>query len=394
MPWRDVIVMPPDSASPRPWLLVSAAFVKTGGQDRANFALASFLARHGEPVHLVSHRVAGDLGAASAVVTHAAPHPLHSDLLGEPFLQWMGNRWAQRLGGRSARVVVNGGNCMWPDVNWVHYVHAAYDRSEEGRGLTRARMAASHRRWVRDERRALLRARVVIANSERTRRDLVERVGVSPERIRVVYYGIDAEQFRPPTDGERLATRQALGWPADRPVALFIGALGDRRKGFDTLYRAWRDLSARTGGDTPLLAVIGRGALLPEFQRRAATEGLDRHMAFLGFRDDVPRLVRAADLLIAPTRYEAYGLGVHEALSCGLPAIVSAGAGVAERYPETLHSLLLDEPDDRDELVDRIESCLSSAVSLRDPMAAFAARLRSRSWDDMAADIVNAARAH
>ena len=63
--------------------------------------------------------------------------------------------------------------------------------------------------------------------------------------IGVIYYGIDAEQFRPPFAGERDATRAELGWPADRPVVLFIGALGDRRKGFDTLHKAWEMLTRR-----------------------------------------------------------------------------------------------------------------------------------------------------
>jgi glycosyltransferase involved in cell wall biosynthesis len=390
MPPPDRSTMPPDAPSTaRPWLLVSAAFVKTGGQDRANFALASFLARRGDKVHLVSHRVAGDVGPAGRVVTHTAPRPLQSDLLGEPFLQWMGSRWARRLRPQSARVIANGGNCAWPDVNWVHYVHAAYDRTGEGSVVRQARMFVSHHRWLHDERKALRHARVVVANSKRTRQDLVDRVGVRPERIRVVYYGIDNEQFRPPMPGDRAATRKALGWPANRPVALFIGALGDRRKGFDTLYRAWQSLESR-GSDTPLLAVIGTGALLPEFRRRAAEEGLDKHIAFLGFREDVPALVRAADLLVAATRYEAYGLGVHEALCCGLPAIVSAAAGVAERYPPELAHLLLPDAEDAADLAARVERCLASPSETAAAMTRFSASLRSRTWDDMARDIVAA----
>ena len=377
-------------ARTHPWLLVSAAFVKTGGQDRANFALASFLARHGDPVHIVSHRIASDLGPSVNLFTHAAPRPLHSDLLGEPFLQWYGARWAKRLRSQAPRVVVNGGNCAWPDVNWVHYVHAAYDRTGEGSMLQRARMHVAHRRWLSDERKALLRARLVIANSDRTRRDLLERVGVSPERIRVIYYGIDGDQFRPPAEGERAATRQEIGWPANRPVALFIGALGDRRKGFDALVRAWEILSKHTPLD-PLLAVIGRGALLPEWQRRVTEAGLDHAITFLGFREDVPRLVRAADMLVAPTRYEAYGLGVHEALCCGLPAVVSADAGVAERYPAELQHLLLPDVEDAADLARRIDACLSKPSGVSEAMAGFATRLRERSWDDMAGDIVAAA---
>ena len=384
--------MPPEQAPSdlgcmQPWLLISAAFVKTGGQDRANFALASFLARQGTQVHLVAHRISDDVGPPSNIVRHAVPRPLHSDLLGEPFLQWFGARWAFRLREQSPRVVANGGNCNWPDVNWVHYVHAAYDRTGDGSVLQRARMQVAHRRWLRDERRALHRARLVVANSNRTKRDLIDRVGVSPERIRVIYYGIDQQQFRPPVDGERSATRAELGWSEGRQVALFIGALGDRRKGFDTVYRAWQRLS-RPGGSNPLLVVIGRGAMLPEWQRRVTAAGLDRAITFLGFREDVPRLVRAADILVAPTRYEAYGLGVHEALCCGLPAVVSADAGVAERYPAELLDLLLPDAENAEDLAQRIDRCLSNPADLAGPMRSFSAQLRARSWDDMARDIV------
>jgi len=252
-------------------------------------------------------------------------------------------------------------------------------------------MQMSHRHWLRDERCALLRARVVIANSNRTRRDLIDRIGVSPDRIRVIYYGIDASQFQPTTHVERAVTRAELGWPVSRPVVLFIGALGDRRKGFDTVFRAWETISRRSG-TAPLLAVIGRGALLPEWKRRVAAAALDHAVQFLGFRTDVPRLVRAADALVAPTRYEAYGLGVHEALCCGLPAIVSADAGVAERYPPELQDLLLPDAEDAEDLAARIQACLTQPDTVAAAMTAFSAALRARSWDDMARDIVSAAR--
>jgi glycosyltransferase involved in cell wall biosynthesis len=61
---------------------------------------------------------------------------------------------------------------------------------------------------------------------------------------------------------------------------------------------------------------------------------------FLGFRTDVPEIPSALDGLVHP-RYEAAGLSVHEALCRGLPAIVTACAGVAERYPADLRHCLL-----------------------------------------------------
>ena len=212
------------------------------------------------------------------------------------------------------------------------------------------------RRFLRDEREAAVRrARLVVANSERTRRDVIEALGVPPGRVHTVYYGADAEPFRPPSPAERAESRAALGWAEsdDRPAVAFVGALGDARKGFDTLYEAWRRLAADPGWDARLL-VLGAGATLPAWRARAEAEGLGESIRFLGFRDDVPRVLAACDLLVSPTRYEAYGLNVQEALCCGLPAIVSAGAGVAERYPESLRPLLLPDPDDADDLARRV----------------------------------------
>ena len=379
----------PTAAMTSPWLLVSATFAKTGGQDRANFALAAYLAACGAELHIVAHRYGGVAASGSRVIHHRASRLFGSDFLGEPVLRWHGARWARRLAARGAQVVVNGGNCPWPGVNWVHYVHAAHDRSGEGGGLRGVRWSLMHRQWLRDERSALERARLIIANSERTASDLVERVGVPADRIRVVYYGIDADRFQPATADERTTLRQSFGWNSDRPVALFIGALGDRRKGLDTTLRAWREMR-RSAATLPLLVVIGQGALLSELRSNVHQLGLADDVRFLGFRTDVAQLLRAADLLIAPTRYEAYGLGVHEALCCGLPAIVSAHAGVAERYPPVLREWLLPDPENATDLARLIQAALSRIDATASQLAAFSACLRARTWDDMARDIVAA----
>ncbi|HEX5724377.1 MAG TPA: glycosyltransferase family 4 protein, partial [Longimicrobiaceae bacterium] len=245
-------------------------------------------------------------------------------------------------------------------------------------------------RALADERAAVRRARVVIANSRRTGRDAVERLGAAPERVHAVYYGTDPERFRPPSPEERAAARAALGVEGDTSVAVFVGALGDRRKGFDTLFRAWTEVrSAKCEvRSAPVLLVVGTGSELPAWRARAAAEGLGG-IRFLGFRGDVREVLRAADLLVSPTRYEAYGLAVQEALCCGLPALVSADAGVAERYPASLHPLLLADPDDAAELRDRLRDVLADPGRYRSAVLALSDELRAWSWDRMAARIVD-----
>jgi glycosyltransferase involved in cell wall biosynthesis len=370
------------------FLLVSGDFVKTGGMDRANHALASYLAARGDEVHLVAYRAAADLLGRPGVTLHRVPKPLDSYLLGEALLRRAGRRRARRVARGGGRVVVNGGNCDWGDANWVHYVHAAWAPRQDGGPARRLKGRLARRLALASERAALRRARVVVANSERTRAALVEGLGLPPGRVHTAYYGADPALFRPRTPAERAAARARLGWPADRPVVAFIGAMGDLRKGFDTLFAAWRELARDAGWDARLV-VIGAGASVPAWRARAAAEGLAGSVAFLGFRADVPEVLGACDALASPTRYEAYGLNVQEALCCGLPAIVSASAGVAERYPEGLRDLLLPDPEDAADLAARLRRWRAALGRPRPALESFSAALRAHTWDDMAGRIAS-----
>jgi glycosyltransferase involved in cell wall biosynthesis len=111
-------------------------------------------------------------------------------------------------------------------------------------------------------------------------------------------------------------------------------------------------------------------------------------MHFLGFRKDVPAVLSACDALVAPTRYEAFGLGVAEALACGLPAVVSAGAGVAELYPEALRALLFEDVESSSELVMRLRGWREKKDELLPHVARLSEQVRGRSWDRMASDIL------
>ena len=110
---------------------------------------------------------------------------------------------------------------------------------------------------------------------------------------------------------------------------------------------------------------------------------------FLGFRQDVPALLAACDALVHPARYEAYGLSVQEALCRGLPALVSAAAGVAERYPAELHGLLIPDPDDAADLACRLQTWRRDRERIRAQVARLSESLRSHTWDQMAAQIVH-----
>jgi glycosyltransferase involved in cell wall biosynthesis len=366
------------------WLIVAGDIAPPGGMDRANHALASFLAREGRDVHLVAHRVAPDLASRANVTVHHVPRPA-GHLAGAPWLARTAERWARRLGPRT-RLLGNGGNCTLRSVTWIHFVHAACDPVVAGSLRTRVSAAVGRPYYLARERAALSRAALAICNSARTAGDVQRLFGMDAARTRVVQYGTDAAAFGPVTPEERRTARAALGWDAGRPVALFIGALGDRRKGFDVLFDAWRSLCEEAAWDVDL-AVAGAGGEAAAWQARAARAGLGARIRFLSYRGDIERVIAAADVLVHPSRYEPYGLGVHEAICRGLPAIVCSGAGVAEQFDERTRPMLVTDPPRADAIVEALRRWRGAPDDWKERFAPLSSRLRARSWDDMASDI-------
>jgi glycosyltransferase involved in cell wall biosynthesis len=255
-----------------------------------------------------------------------------------------------------------------------------------GSSVRRARWRWSHRSHLRAERAAITGARIVLVNSERTGRDVVERLGVPAARVHRAYYGIDPSIYRPRGEGERPAAKARLGW-GPQPVAAFIGGLGDRRKSFDVVFDAWEMLAGRAGWDVDL-AVIGAGAELPDWISRAKTCGLSGRIHFLGFRKDVPDILAACDAMIAPAKYEAYGMAVQECLCMGLPALASRISGVSEQYPEELNELLIEDPGDPQELVDRLWNWRQRKDHFESLVLQLSSRLRMHTWEKMTAEVL------
>jgi glycosyltransferase involved in cell wall biosynthesis len=378
------------SFSEKPWLLVAGGFHRDGGMDRLNWALANYLVDRGESVHLVGYSVSAGL-EKKAAATNLVPRPAGSFMLGGLMLAREGRRVAASLQREPSgvRVVVNGGNCDWPDINWVHCVHQAWRRSARpSRASLRLRNKFSRWLFCRRERTILQKARVLIANSQRTRADLVNLLDIDADRIHVVYPAAD-KGFRPPSAGHRAAALAWLGRNEQRPLVAFVGALGDdSNKGFDVVFSAWVKLCARRDWDADLV-VAGGGRALESWRHRVAAAGLDRRITMLGFTNCVRDVLAAADLLVSPVRYESYGVNVHEALCTGIPAMVSRTAGVAERYPAELRDLLLSEPGDPNDLAARIFGWRAAVPYWKEKITPLARALGADTLTNMAADIVS-----
>lgn len=372
------------------WVLVCGGFHRRGGMDRANAALAAFLSERGDTIHLVAHEVDEDLERFRGVSVTRVRRPAGSSFAGELALATAARRVAQRLRRLGTRLVIigNGGNCARADVNWVHSVHHVWPSADDGAPSWFRLKNRIYKLWARArERRAVGAARLVIANSERTRQDVIDTLGVAPGRVRTVYLGSDAS-WTPPSSTQRQAARRRWCRIADQPLVVFVGALGhDVNKGIDVLIAAWNQLER--GGWRGDLLVAGAGDIR---RWRAAAKPAVNSIRFLGHIPEVGELLNAADVIVSPVRYEAYGLAIHEAVARGVPAIVSRDAGVVERLPPSLGPLLLPAKPEAADVAARLQTWAADRDGWREKTRVAAHRLNAYSERDMAAQIVGLAR--
>ncbi len=123
---------------------------------------------------------------------------------------------------------------------------------------------------------------------------------------------------------------QSIGWPADSPVTLFVGRLHPQ-KGLELLQRHLDQLAPR-GSDRRLL-LIGDGPLRGDLERWAAAMGSDR-VRLMPWQSEIAPWIRAARLLILPSRYEGMPNVVLEAMAAARPVVCSRVEGIAELLGE------------------------------------------------------------
>lgn len=371
------------------YLIVTGDFVKTGGMDRANFALADYLARNGKETHLVAHRVDDALLGYPNIIFHKVPKVAGSYFLSSQMLDRTGKAVAKDVSAKKGRIIVNGGVCAWGDTNWVHYVHSAYSFRINSMSLSALKYRIVHKHYLDAERKVLPLARLIIANSDKTKREICEHLMIAPEKIETVYLGADLSTFCPSSLEERVDIRIKLGLDPRKPLAVFVGGLEDVHKGFELLFSAWKELCADPKWPADLVAV-GFSDNLWLWNKRASRAGIHSRIKFLGCRNDASNIIKAADCLISSSRYDSYGMAVHEAICSGIPALVSRRAGVSERYPEYLKELIIADPENTDDMVSHIKLWQANMTKYRAAMLPFSKELRKYTWDDMARDMINA----
>jgi glycosyltransferase involved in cell wall biosynthesis len=175
------------------------------------------------------------------------------------------------------------------------------------------------------------RARRLIAVSAHAAAESTQLLGVPPERIDVVYHGVDPS-FRPLPADEVVAFRQRRGLPGR--FMLFVGTL-EPRKNLVRLVEAFARIYGRICGNDGRVRLVlagGKGWLYDELFAKVEALGLGEAVIFPGYvmSDELPLWYNGAAVLAYPSVYEGFGLPVLEAQACGTPVLTSNVSSLPE----------------------------------------------------------------
>jgi len=172
------------------------------------------------------------------------------------------------------------------------------------------------------------RATMIIAPSEWTRREIISRLGIRAERIRVIQEAA-REGMRPRDEAESRSVLDKHG--IRRPYLLYVGTI-EPRKNLTTLLRAYDELLRATPHRPQLVLCGGRGWLDDEVFNMVEELRLTEMVRFTGYVEEVelPALYSAAEVFVYPSLYEGFGLPPLEAMACGTPVVASNTASLPE----------------------------------------------------------------
>lgn len=177
--------------------------------------------------------------------------------------------------------------------------------------------------------KAVKKSSRIITVSKCTKIDLIELLSANPEKIRIVYNGIEERFFSRWTSKKLKSTQEK--YQLYQPFILYIGNLKPH-KNLICLIEAFRLIKEEIEDQLQLI-IVGRDVVsYPALMRSAEKLGLRQSVRFLGFipKDFLPGLYRLAELFVFPSRYEGFGLPPLEAMACGTAVVASNTSSLPE----------------------------------------------------------------
>ncbi|MBA3060199.1 MAG: glycosyltransferase family 4 protein [Nitrospirae bacterium] len=228
-----------------------------------------------------------------------------------------------------------------------------------------------HIALLRLEKKAFSDTKLIIANSNMVKSQIINHYAVPEKKIKVIYNGVDIKRFSPlNAEIYRTRVKKELSISEDAEVILFVGS-GFERKGLGTLIRA---ASLIKSGKNLRLLIIGRGNI-NKFKSMAKKCGIQNSIIFLDAQSEVEKFYAAADIFVLPTIYDPFSNATLEAMASGLPVITTRNNGVAELIQDGEEGFILEDLTDYAALAEKIGIALSSRESM-----GYKARLKAEEY--------------
>jgi len=219
--------------------------------------------------------------------------------------------------------------------------------------------------------RWLLRWRTaMLAVSEGVKRDIVSNLRCPPERVRVLYNGIDILQYGSARPEPEL--RHDLGIPEGHRLVVMLARLVAQKK-HTRLFQALETIRNELPPTRVLL--LGEGDLLGALQREVEERHLGDIVSFAGHRNDIPQILALSDLLVVTSDREGFSNAIVESLAAGVPVVATDVGGNSEAIVDGRCGFVV-KPDDLTGLAHALKTVLTDDA-LRRRMSE-GARLRAK----------------
>jgi len=196
----------------------------------------------------------------------------------------------------------------------------------------------------------------VICVSQRGKQEILKHYpDTDPNKLTVIYNGIDLQQYQPSSASQRYHLREKYNYDQTAPIALFVGS-GFQRKGLEQILNA---LALKTANKQWTLLVIGKDKNQRYFQRRCQQLGIASQVHFLGVQAAMQDWYGLANLLIHPAWYEPFGNVILEAMASGLGVICTENCGVAEFISSGKEGYIVSQNNNDEQLAEHLQQCLN-----------------------------------
>jgi glycosyltransferase involved in cell wall biosynthesis len=365
-------------AEKRPTILQIVPELDTGGAELSAIEIAGAIVRAGGRALVLSEggRLAARVASAGGEFipfAAATKNPLHILWNAHLIARMIADEGIDLLHARSRAPA-------WSTLIAAHHMGKPFVTTYHGAYSEKNRLKKAYNA-------VMAKGDVVIANSEYTKRLIVERYGTSADRIRVVYRGVDGASFDPATvlEERKAALRKRWNIAPGTPVILQPARLTPW-KGQSTVIEAARRLDAdgRLGGAVVVLAgdEQGRTSYRERLESELEAAGLDGKVILPGHVDDIPAALALSCLaVVASIEPEAFGRVATEAQVMGCPVVATDIGAPPETVlapphvpPEETTGWLV-PPGDAERLADAMAEALALTPEAR---AAMGARARAR----------------